>query len=247
MTFIETWLVYPVPPLSRSNWNPTDLGHEDVWIESADGTRLHGWLVEHDESKHTVLYFHGNGEQVADAAQRISLLRDELQASVLVFDYRGYGKSEGKPHEAGVVADGIAAQTWLANRTGMQPDEVVLIGRSIGGGVAVASAAELGAKALVLQSTFATMVDTAAMHYPWLPVRTLMRNRYNSLERIASYKGPVLQSHGTDDQVVLLEQGRELFEAVPSADKRFITHEGGMHNTPQPPGYYEELREFLNR
>lgn len=245
MTFIETWLVYPIPPVSRADWNPTDLGHKDVWFESDDGTRLHGWLVEHPEPEHVVLYYHGNGAQVADNAQLMTLLREQLDATVMVFDYRGYGKSEGKPHEAGVIADGMAAQRWIAQHAGIDADEVVLIGRSIGGGVAIASAAELGAKALVLQSTFASMVDTAAMHYPWLPVRTLMRNRYDSLSRIANYEGPVLQSHGTDDRVVLHEQGKQLFEAIPSTEKEFITHEGGMHNTPQPPGYYEKLREFL--
>jgi len=245
MTFIETWLVYPIPPMGRADWDPPNLGHEDVWLESADNTRLHGWLVEHPKPKHVVLYYHGNGAQVADNAQLMSLLRDRLDATVMVFDYRGYGKSEGKPHEAGVVADGIAAQQWLAQRAGVEVDEVVLMGRSIGGGVAIASAAELGAKALVLQSTFASMVDTAAMHYPWLPVRTLMRNRYDSLSRIANYSGPVLQSHGTDDQVVLHEQGEQLFRAIPSDDKQFVSHAGGTHNSPPPPDYYDKLRDFL--
>lgn len=245
MTFLETWLVYPIPTVDRSDWSAGGIAHEDVQFESADSTRLHGWLFPHDDPERVVLYCHGNGEQVADNAELMDLLRDKLDATVLIFDYRGYGKSEGKPHEAGVVADGIAAHCWLAQRTGVAASEIVLIGRSIGGGMAIASAAQQGAKALVLQNTFARMVDTAAKHYPWLPVRLVMQNRYDSLERIANYTGPVLQSHGTDDQVVNIADARRLFEAIPGSAKEFVEIPRGTHNSPQPMEYYDTLRRFL--
>jgi len=247
MTFIESWLVYPIPPVDRADWNPVGLGQEEVSFESTDGTSLSGWLFTHPDPQHVVLYCHGNGEQVADNAQLMALLRDELDATVFVFDYRGYGKSQGKPNEAGVVADGMAAQAWLAERAGVATDQVVLIGRSIGGGIAIAMAAEQGAKALVLQSTFARMVDTAANLYPWLPVRLVMQNRYDSIGRIANYHGPVLQSHGTADQVVPMADGRRLFDAIPTDEKTFLEFHGGTHNTPPPPEYYDTLRAFLHQ
>ncbi|MGI9454941.1 MAG: alpha/beta hydrolase [Aeoliella sp.] len=246
MTFLETWLVYPIPPVSRANWNPVNLGHEDIWFESEDGTRLHGWLFAHDSPQHAVLYCHGNGEQVADNAQLMAFLRDHLDATVFIFDYRGYGKSDGRPHEAGVVADGKAAHKWLAEREGVATENVVLMGRSIGGGVVIASAAENGAKALVLQNTFARMVDTAAKMYPWLPVRLVMKNRYDSIARIASYLGPVLQSHGTADQLVPVADARVLFETIPTDRKQFIEQPGHTHNSEQPAHYYDELRVFLD-
>ena len=146
---------------------------------------MHGWFLDHPEPLDAVLYCHGNGEDISFNLDLARLLRDELDAAVLLFDYRGYGKSEGKPHEAGVVADGLAAQRWLAERTGRSPRRTVLIGRSLGGGVATAVAAQQGAQALVLQSTFTRMTDAAASHYPWLPVHWLMRNRYDSLARLA--------------------------------------------------------------
>lgn len=245
MTFLETWLVYPAPPLSSGNWQPEGFDQQDVWFTSADGTKLHGWLFEHPSPEHIVLYCHGNGELVAHNVRLMSRLRDELGATVMVFDYRGYGNSRGKPNEAGVVADGIAAQQFLAAQTGVKLDEIVLVGRSLGGGVAAAAAAEQGAKALVLQSTFARMVDTAAVHYPWLPVRLVMRNRYDSITRLAGYDGPVLQSHGTSDEVVPYSEGRRLFDSVKSHRKLWYEIAEGYHCTPQPDDYYQELREFL--
>ncbi len=245
MTFIENWLVYPAPPKHLGDWNPQGYGHQDVWFASADGTRLHGWLFEHPEPQHVVLYCHGNGEHVAYNADLMDHLRRELDATVLIFDYRGYGQSEGRPHEAGIVADGKAAHRWLADRTGIATDQVVLVGRSLGGGVAVASAAELSAKALVLQSTFARMVDTAAELYPWLPIRLVMRNRYDSLALIKEFDGPVLQSHGTADKLIPYHQAQQLFDAVRSDSKKWFDVPGGSHCTPQPRGYYAQLREFL--
>src|SRR5690606_8510832 len=134
---------------------------------------------------------------------------------------------------------------WPAEHTGVLPSDVVLIGRSHGGGVAVASAEQLGAKALVLQSTFAPMVDAAAVHYPWLPVKLQMRNRCDSNGRISAYAGPVLQSHGTQDEVVPYSEARRLFEAAKSDQKVWFDVPRGYHNTSQPPDYYPVLREFL--
>jgi uncharacterized protein len=247
MTFLETWLVYPAPPRASGDWTASQYPHEDVEFQSADGTQLHGWLFEHPSPRYYIVYFHGNGEHVAYNADRMDELRRELEASVFIFDYRGYGKSEGSPNESGLIADGIAAQNWMADRLGVATEEIVLMGRSIGGGVAVAVAAQQGAKALVLENTFASMVDTAAGLYRWLPVRLVMRNRYDSLARIANYKGPVLQTHGDADSIVPIAQGRQLFEAIPSKNKSFLAWPNGMHNDPQPTEYLEKLRDFLNQ
>lgn len=246
MTFLETWLVYPAPSPDSGLWNPTGYAHQDVYFQSADNTKLHGWLFEHASAKRVILYCHGNGEDISSHAALMDRLRKELDATLLVFDYRGYGRSEGRPKESGVIADGMAAHRWLAEHAGVAPSEVVLMGRSLGGGVAVASAAELGAKALVLQSTFARMVDTAAQLYPWLPVRWVMSNRYDSLARAEDYHGPVLQSHGTDDGMIPIAEGRRLFDAFDSAHKQWIEIPAGGHNAPQPTGYYLQLREFLD-
>ncbi|QDT69616.1 Alpha/beta hydrolase family protein [Planctomycetes bacterium MalM25] len=250
MTMLERYLVYPAPPLSRGDWAPAGDDYEDVWIDvpalkpSGEPTRVHGWYFDHPEPLDAVLYCHGNGEDITFNLDLARHLRDELEAAVLLFDYRGYGKSVGKPHEAGLVADGLAAQRWLAERTARTPDQTVVIGRSLGGGVATAIAAEQGAQALVLQSTFSRMTDAAASHYPWLPVRWIMQNRYDSLARLAAYDGPVLISHGDWDEVIPYEQGVRLFDTAPGK-KRFVELPGRSHNQPQPGSYYPVLQEFL--
>jgi hypothetical protein len=246
MTFLETWLIYPIPPLERADWIAAELEHEEIWFHAADGTRLHGWLVPHPEAGRAIVYCHGNGEQVADNAELAAQLRDRLQASVLLFDYRGYGHSEGKPNEAGLIADGMAAQQWLAGRLKQSPEDLIVMGRSIGGGVAVAMAATQGARALVLENTFSRLVDVAAYHYRWLPVQWLMRNRFDSIKRIETYQGPLFQSHGTADRIVPLELGRALYEAAPSKKKRLLEIPAGDHNDETPDAYYDILAQFLD-
>jgi fermentation-respiration switch protein FrsA (DUF1100 family) len=243
---MERRLIYPAPSLARGDWQATDPPHEDVWFESADGTKLHGWFVPHSSPKRAVLYCHGNGEHVAIDARLARVLRDELQASIFVFDYRGYGKSEGTPHEAGCIADGRAARDWLARRVGVRPNELVLLGHSLGGGVAVALAAESGAKALVVENTFSSIVDVAADSVWWLPVRLVMRNRYDSVSRIRNYHGPLFQTHGALDELIPIEFGRRLFAAAPSKIKRFLEADGLGHDDGPADHYYGELAAFLD-
>jgi fermentation-respiration switch protein FrsA (DUF1100 family) len=245
MMLLERWLVYPAPPAGSGDWAATGLGHEDVWFESGDGTKLNGWFVPHKTPQRAILYCHGNGEHIAFNADLAAQLRDSLEASVFLFDYRGYGRSQGRPSEAGCIADGRAAQRWLAARMGIEPDEVVVMGRSLGGGVAVAVAAEEGAQALVLENAFPILPDVAARHYPWLPVRWVMDNRYDCLSRIKNYRGPLLQSHGTTDELIPIEMARRLFDASPSPNKQWIELPGLGHNSGWPADYYVRLRVFL--
>ena len=244
--FFETWLVYPIPPLASGNWHPAGLAFEDVNFTSADGTKLHGWFVDRPRATRAVLYCHGNGENVGMNADLVAELSEALNASVFIFDYRGYGHSAGTPNEAGCIADGLAAQKWLAQRVGKQPSDIVVMGRSLGTAVAVAIAAQQGAHALVLVNAFSRMTDAAAHHFPWLPVRLVMKNRYDSLARIRDYRGPVFQSHGTADVVVPFQLGRQLFDAAPTPTKKFLEFRGLNHNEAEPPAFYRELAEFLN-
>lgn len=246
MMFLERWLVYPAPPRSAGDWKASWLRHEDVWFQSADGTKLHGWFVPHDNPKRAILYCHGNGEHIAYNAELAAHLRDNLQASIFLFDYRGYGQSDGRPSEAGCIADGRAAQHWLANRLGIAPSDIVLMGRSLGGAVAIALASEEGAKALIVETSFSALPDVAAALYPWLPVRWVMKNRYDSMSRIEKYTGPYHQSHGTADTLVPIAMGRQLFERAASANKNWLEFPGSGHNDAWPESYYSQLARFLD-
>ncbi|MEQ8846650.1 alpha/beta hydrolase [Botrimarina sp.] len=246
---LERSLVYPAPPVSRGNWDSRWIEKEDVWFQSRgaglETASLNGWFAPLRGAKRVVLYAHGQSEHVPNLVSVIARLQESVQASVLVYDYRGYGKSEGRPTEAGCIADGLAAQQWLAERTGVLPEDIVLIGRSLGGAVSVAVAAERGAKALVLENTFSRLTDIAAYRFPWAPVRNFMSERYDSVERIRRYHGPLLQMHGTRDRVVPAKFARQLFAACPSQQKRFFVCRGGKHYEPAPLEFYSALGQFL--
>jgi fermentation-respiration switch protein FrsA (DUF1100 family) len=172
--------------------------------------------------------------------------RDELQANVLVFDYRGYGRSDGKPNESGVTLDAMAARKWLSERVAVNESDIVLVGRSLGGGVATSIAANIVPKALVLQNTFTSLPDVAAEHYPWLPVQWVMRNRFDSISKIKKCTCPIFQSHGTSDEVVDFELAKRLYEQA-NSPKEFFQIDGGTHNDVDLPQYFIRLRSFLER
>jgi fermentation-respiration switch protein FrsA (DUF1100 family) len=245
--FIERSLIYPAPSRKRGDWQPRWLDKEDVWFPSVDGTKLHGWFVPHPEPRHVIVYSHGNGEHVGDQVNVVLRLQATLSASVFVYDYRGYGQSKGRPTEAGLITDGLAAQQCLAERVGMLPQDLVLMGRSLGGGVSIAVAAERGARAVIVEATFSRMIDAARYNYPWLPVRLFMRDRYDSISRLGKYNGPFFQSHGSLDEVVPIQLARRLFDSAPTRQKQFYEIVGARHNEPQPLGYYNALDRFLEQ
>lgn len=246
LLFLENRLIYPAPRYPAGDWEAAHLPHEDVYFSSADGTKLHGWYVEHPQPRAVILYCHGNGEHVAYNDDLLAMLRDEFRVSVFAFDYRGYGRSEGEPFETGILEDAEAAQAWLAERTGLAQKDIVLMGRSIGGGVAVHLAAKNGARGLILESTFSSLPEAAAGQFPWLPVGWLMKNRYDSVAKIAAYNGPLLQSHGDCDSLISMSLAKKLFDAA-AEPKEFYCVSGGDHNCLQPVEYYQKLDEFLDK
>lgn len=245
LMLLETTLLYPIPPLGRGDWQAEWLDHQDVHFTSPDGTSLHGWYCPHADAHISILFCHGNGEDVSNLADELGRLRQYYQANVFAFDYRGYGHSQGRPSEAGILADGEAAQRWLAERTDQSLDQIVIWGRSLGGAVAVHLASKNGAAALVLDRTFSSMVDVAASHFPWLPVRWLLRNRYPSSDKLPNYTGPLIQFHGLPDEVVPYRFAQSLFASSRSTNKQFVTSESLSHNEPWPQEYYQRVQVFL--
>ena len=144
MVPLENLLVYQPAGPHPEDWQPPGLRCEDVYIQVGDGTRLHGWYCPVDEPRAVVLYLHGNAGNITYLWPDLRMLTERMRVSVLAFDYRGYGRSEGRPTERGLLADARAARNWLADRAGISEDEIVLYGRSLGGGVAVDLAASDG-------------------------------------------------------------------------------------------------------
>ena len=249
LLLFENYLVYPRPGM-RGNWQPADIDFEEVTFESTDGTRITGWYLPCPESQadtaETILYCHGNGENAAMASsKRANRFRNELGANVLVYDYRGYGKSEGSPHEKGILEDTECAMKWLNQKTGTSPDDVIVVGHSIGGGPACHAAWKMGVKAVILQRTFASLPEAAQANFWFVPVHRLMRNRYPSAEKIKTCPQPLFQSHGDKDWLVPIESGRKLFENSPSANKTFFVNPGGGHWDRLPDEYWTQLKTFV--
>jgi fermentation-respiration switch protein FrsA (DUF1100 family) len=229
----------------EGNWRPRGLCYEDVWFCSADGTRLHGWYVPHAEPRATVLYCHGNSGNVSDRADVLRVLHERVAVSVFIFDYRGFGRSGGRPAEEGVLADARAARRWLARRAGVAEQEIVLLGHALGSGVAVDLAARDGARALILESAFTSVPDVGASYFPRLPIRLLARTELDSAHKIRRYHGPLLQSHGDADTIVPYPLGRRLY-SVANQPKEFVTLHGHDHMDPMGTEYYGKMSAFLD-
>jgi uncharacterized protein len=245
LMFLEDSFIFFPSRYPEGDWRPQGLAFEDANFQASDGTKLHGWYMSHDSPKTVILFCHGNAGNVTHRADILENLHS-LSASVLIFDYRGYGRSQGKPSEKGVLADTRAARAWLAKRENIKESDIIVMGESLGGAVAVDLAAKDGAKGLVLISTFSSIKDMAEYHYAWLPVSLLLRTKLDAAGQIASYKGPLLQMHGDADTIVPIVQGRKLFEAA-NEPKQFLVIHNHDHNDLLPLQFYEALSTFLNR
>ena len=241
---LERALVYYPAKYPEGRWDPPFLPHEDVWFTAADGTKLHGWYVPHNRPRAICLFMHGNAGNISSRSPGLAVLHYRHDLAVMAFDYRGFGRSEGTPSERGILQDARAARTWLAGRTGVREEDIVLMGRSLGGAVAVDLAAEKAPRGLVLASTFTSLPDVGKHFAPWLPTRVIMTQRLNSLAKIGKYQGPLLMSHGDADTVVPYELGVRLYEAAPGP-KRFVTIEGADHNDPQSEEYRRAFDAFI--
>jgi len=240
---IENHFIFFPTRYPDGDWSPQRLTFEDAYFSAADGTRLHGWYVPHDRPQAVVLFAHGNGGNLSHRSDLLRALHDRA-VTVLAFDYRGYGRSEGSPSEAGVLADARAARTWLAKRTNLHEKDLVLHGESLGGAVVVHLASADGARALILENTFSSLLDVVAFHYPWLPAKYLIRSRFDSAAEISRYHGPLLQVHGDADTIIPIELGRRLFAAA-NEPKQFVVVPGKDHNDPRSAVFYRVFDEFL--
>lgn len=189
------------------------LRYEELRIQAPGGPALSAWYVPGGPQGRQVLLLHGNAGNISHCLRTLAVLH-ELGHSVLALDYRGYGTSAGTPSEAGLYADAAAAFDYLVASHHVEPHAIVIYGRSLGGGVATWLAAHRPAGALVLESTFTRLSEVGSYRYPWLPVRLLSHNVFDSVEQIAAVRCPILVAHGGADTTVPQFMGRELARAA---------------------------------
>jgi len=234
VAFLEQRRLIYVP--TRGGAHPREAGlaqAEAARFTADDGVGLHGWFLPAARSRRdlALLFCHGNSGN-ASHREPVLMRGAAIGLDVLVFDYRGYGFSDDvPPSEDGLYRDGRAALAWLQRRTGLPPERIVIDGESLGTGVAIQLATELGPRApaaLVLEAPFTRLADAGVVVYPWLPVRWLLRERYDNLAKIGSVHAPLLIVHGTRDRIVPIEQGRALLERA-AEPKRMLVVKGAGH------------------
>lgn len=186
------------------------LAFEDVRFATSDGLTLHGWLAPAADAGAVVLHCHGNGGNISHRLEMLRLLHD-LGLSVLLFDYRGYGLSEGRPTEDGTYRDAEAAWRFLVGERGYAPRNVILFGHSLGAAVAAHLAQHVQAGAVILESPFTSAPELASVHYWFLPARRLTRFQYATAQYVRNVHAPLLVIHSPQDEIVPIEHGREVF------------------------------------
>jgi uncharacterized protein len=225
---LERMFVYFPTRQLESDPSAVGLDFVDIHPVTRDGIRLHGWLVPNPGARHTFMIFHGNGGNISHRVEWIHMLHG-LDAHVVIVDYRGYGQSEGKPFEAGLYLDALAAYDWWKTERAADQSRLVLAGESLGGAVAVDLASKVPVDGLVLQSTFSTAADMAKRMFPLGLLQPLIGIHFDSLAKIQKIRCPKLFIHGDRDDIVPMALGRKLYDAA-LPPKEFYVVPGANHN-----------------
>jgi fermentation-respiration switch protein FrsA (DUF1100 family) len=219
------------PPRFPEGFPPTDLDGrrvEEVWLATADRVRLNAWYLPNPTSQKALLWFHGNAENIGYGLGQLAFYA-RLAVNVFAVDYRGYGKSEGSPDEAGVYRDADAAYDYLVQERHIQPKNVIIFGHSLGGAVAIDLAARRECGGLIVQSSFTSAKDMARRTLRIPLFEYIPKSQFNSLSKIRQVRAAILIVHGTRDETVPFSMGQRLFAAAPEP-KFFFPVEGAGHN-----------------
>lgn len=204
------------------------LRYEEVHLETDDGETLHAWWLPHPDARATVLFHHGNAGNISHRLDSLRIFHD-LAVNVLIYDYRGYGRSTGNPSEAGLYRDAEAAWNWLTESRAVASGEIILFGRSLGGAVASHLAEQVDAGGLIVESTFTSVPDIGAELYWWLPVRWLSRLDFDAATSVSRADMPVLVIHSVEDEIIPFSHGRRLHELA--GERATMLEIRGDHNT----------------
>ena len=250
LRWFELFITFHPEPLSANESKSPAEGAEIVWFNSADGTRLNGWFFESGvrPATTTIVFFHGNGGNISSIGwmgQRFA----KHGFNVLLFDYRGYGASEGVvAGEAGLNADGDAAVAFVINNKGVRPEQLILYGHSLGTTVAADVASRGNYGAVVLESGFSSASSLASSVLPWLPtwLHFLGRNRFESARKLANVKAPVLIAHGDPDRTIPTDEAHLLFASA-NEPKKLLIVPGAGHVVFADGGesYLSQVEQFM--
>jgi hypothetical protein len=235
-------------PMKAIEATPKDIGleYEDIYFDTEDGLRLNAWLIKSPRAKSTLILFHGNAGNISHRLEKILILR-QIGLNVFIIDYRGYGKSQGRPSEEGIYKDSRAAYDYLMSRKDINRYKIISFGSSLGGAVAIDLATNRDVACLVVDSSFTSARDMGKKFYPYIP-SFLFRTKFDSVNKVKTIKSAKFFIHSINDEIVPFEFGQKLYE-IASEPKEFLKILGG-HNT----GFFESrdliverLRNYLQK
>jgi fermentation-respiration switch protein FrsA (DUF1100 family) len=222
------------------------MDYQDVFFETGDGIRLHGWFIPRENAKAIVLFCHGNAGNISHRLDSIHIFW-QVGLSVFIFDYRSYGRSQGRVSEDGLYADARAAVEYLLDKKDIAPDQIIYFGRSLGSAIAIELASHYPPLALIAESAFTSMPELGSKVYPWLPVKFLCRFHYDSAAHIKVVMCPKLFIHSRQDDIVPFSLGRKLYDNAPEP-KDFLEISGSHNDGFLTSGmrYIDGLTSFLD-
>ncbi len=245
----ENRLIYfpDTPGRLDGDWHPRGLPVEDVWLRTSDAVKLHAWWIAAPGARFTFVVFHGNASNIANRADIYQILRS-VPANVLAVEYRGYGKSEGRPDEAGLYLDAQAAYDFAVRDRAVPPERLVVLGHSLGTAVATDLASQREVAGLVLEAPFASAAAAAKLAFPFLPGAALFaKTKFDTGKKLAFVRAPILILHCKSDPVIPFAMGEEVFRLA-HEPKTFVAINGVCHEEASliaPELYLAKLREFL--
>ena len=216
-------------PIRKIDLTPREIGleFEDIYFLSSDGTKLNGWYIPAKKSSTTVLFCHGNAGNISHRIEAIDMF-SRIGLDVFIFDYRGYGSSQGSPTEEGLYSDAHAAFKYLIDKRNINEGSIVVYGKSLGANVAIELCSKVSPAALISESAFTSALDMGKKLFPFLPIKWFITIKYDALSKIKDINVPKLIIHSEDDEIIPFQQGRQLFEAAPEP-REFYKMRGG-HN-----------------
>ncbi len=227
--WLEKQIVFHPSRYPEGLWQPEVFGVQarDVTFQTTGNLQLHGWYISHPEARGQILMCHGNAGNVGDRLELLSLLHERVPAHLFIFDYRGYGRSDGRPSEKGVYEDAVAAFDWLQRET---PDLPIMVhGHSLGAAVAVDLATRRPVDGLLLESPFSNAKDMARLMFGKLPMHWLSSMQWANDVKIKDLRMPKIFLHGSQDVTIPIDLGKKLFHSAPSP-KEFVAIDGADHN-----------------
>lgn len=227
--FAQALFIYaPQMPSRELTATPADMGlhFENLELITTDSEKINAWYIPAEiETTQTVLFFHGNAGNISHRLETIKIYH-QLGFNFLIFDYRGFGNSSGKPSEQGTYIDADTVWNYLIEEKNLAAKDIIIAGRSLGGGVATELAKKTQPRILVLESTFTSMPEVSAVHYPFMPTNFIVKHRYETNKKLADIHCPIIFIHSKNDEVIPFEQSQRNYSAA-NEPKKFIEINGG--------------------